>query len=175
MATKHNDPLLVIAKAIIWLILGVIAFAGVIVTICVPGVMFFGAEFVDAAELGELSINMRMLCAALLAGIAALLFLGWRFFRFMLAIVESVGEGDPFVAANADRLTAMAWMMLAINVAAIPLAALGAYIASIAGEDAGSVEMGVDFGGIILILTLFILARVFRMGTEMRDDLDGTV
>jgi hypothetical protein len=93
----------------------------------------------------------------------------------MLAIVRSVGEGDPFIPANADRLTAMGWIMLAINIAAIPLAILGTYIASIAGEDAISVDAGVDFGGIVLVLTLFILARVFRHGTAMRADLEGTV
>jgi hypothetical protein len=30
-------------------------------------------------------------------------------------------------------------------------------------------------GGVILSLTLFVLARVFRKGTDMREDLEGTV
>jgi hypothetical protein len=37
------------------------------------------------------------------------------------------------------------------------------------------VEGGVDFGGIILVLTLFVLARVFKHGAAMREDLEGTV
>jgi len=172
---QPNDPLLIIAKAIIWLILGVLAFAGIIVLICIPGVFIFGAEFVDATEIAPLTVDIRALIALLLAGVAALLYLAWRFFQSMLAIVRSVGEGDPFIPVNADRLTAMGWIMLAINIAAIPLAILGTYIASIAGEDAISVDAGVDFGGIVLVLTLFILARVFRHGTTMRADLEGTV
>ena len=36
-------------------------------------------------------------------------------------------------------------------------------------------EASFDFGGLILILTLFILARVFRHGAAMREDLEGTV
>lgn len=32
-----------------------------------------------------------------------------------------------------------------------------------------------DLGGIILAITLFILARVFRQGAAMRNDLEGTV
>lgn len=49
----------------------------------------------------------------------------------------------------------MGWTMLAINVAAIPIVALGAYIAPLVGESSGSVEAGIDFAGIILVLTLF--------------------
>lgn len=34
---------------------------------------------------------------------------------------------------------------------------------------------GIDASGILLVILLFILARVFRKGTEMREDLEGTV
>jgi hypothetical protein len=178
MTTNPNqsrDPLLTVATALLWIILGVLAFAGAIVTICIPGVLFIGAEFIKAPELNPLTFETRALITALLAGVAGLLYLGWRFFRTMLAIVRSVGEGDPFIPANADRLTAMGWTMLAINIGAIPVAALGAYVTSLAGEGKSSIEGGIDFGGIVLILTLFILARVFRHGAAMREDLEGTV
>ena len=36
-------------------------------------------------------------------------------------------------------------------------------------------DFGFDGGGILLILILFILARVFRHGAAMREDLEGTV
>ena len=173
--TRSKDPLLVIAKGILWFILGVMAFAGIIVAICIPGVIIFGGEFTGAAELGPLPLNTRLLCALLLAGVAGLLYLAWRFFRAMLAIVHSVGEGDPFIPDNADRLTAMAWITLAINVGIMPIAALGDYVATIAGAEDTSVAADVEFGGVILILTLFILARVFRQGAAMRADLEGTV
>lgn len=174
MATVTKDPLLMIAKGIIYFMLGMIAFAGIIVGICSPGVLIFGGEFADAATI-ELTMNARLLLAAFLLAVAGVLFLGFRFFLHLLRIVQSVGEGDPFVPANADRLTAMAWLMLAINVISVPLAGFGVYIASMAGENPGNVDAGVDFGGLLLILTLFILARVFRKGTEMREDLEGTV
>jgi hypothetical protein len=174
-AHQPKDALLTAATALIWVILGVLAFAGVIVAICIPGVIFLGAEFVDAPELNPLTAETKTQICALLAGVAVLLYLGWRFFHSMLAIVRSVGEGDPFIPANADRLTAMGWIMLAINVAAIPLAALGVHLATLLGETEGSVEAGIDFGGIILVLTLFVLARVFRHGAAMRADLEGTV
>src|SRR5690242_8380002 len=37
----------------------------------------------------------------------------------LLAIVETVRAGDPFVAANASRLQVIAWMLLALNVLGI--------------------------------------------------------
>ena len=104
-----------------------------------------------------------------------LLALALQFFRLLLRIVNSVGAGDPFAPENGDRLSAMAWLMLAVNLLALPVAGLAAYIANTAGEDAANVEASFDFGGLILILTLFILARVFRHGAAMREDLEGTV
>jgi len=173
--TRTKDPLLAVATVLIWLILGITAFAGIIVTICIPGVILFGAEFVEPPQLNPLSTETKVLICGLLAGVAALLYLFWRFFRAMQGIVRSVGEGDPFVPVNADRLTQMAWMVLAINIAAIPLAALGLHIARLVGESGGSMKGAFDLGGIILAITLFILARVFRQGAAMRNDLEGTV
>ncbi|WP_439468048.1 DUF2975 domain-containing protein [Blastomonas fulva] len=173
--TRTKDPLLAVATVLIWLILGITAFAGIIVTICIPGVILFGAEFVEAPQLNPLSTETKALICGLLAGVAALLYLFWRFFRAMQGIVRSVGEGDPFVPVNADRLTQMAWMVLAMNIAAIPLAALGLHIARLVGENGGSMQGAFDLGGIILAITLFILARVFRQGAAMRNDLEGTV
>jgi hypothetical protein len=173
--TRTKDPLLAVATVLIWLILGITAFAGIMVTICIPGVILFGAEFVEAPQLNPLSTETKVLICGLLAGVAALLYLFWRFFRAMQGIVRSVGEGDPFVPVNADRLTQMAWMVLAMNIAAIPLAALGLHIARLVGESGGSMKGAFDLGGIILAITLFILARVFRQGAAMRNDLEGTV
>ncbi|WP_370178175.1 DUF2975 domain-containing protein, partial [Alteriqipengyuania sp.] len=93
----------------------------------------------------------------------------------LLRLVNSVHEGDPFAPENGDRLSMMAWLMLAINILALPVAGLGAYIAKTAGEEPGTVDASFDFGGLVLILTLFILARVFRHGSAMREELEGTV
>ena len=40
---------------------------------------------------------------------------------------------------------------------------------------AGQVWLALVLGGILLALVLFILARVFRKGAEMRAELEGTV
>src|SRR5919112_2528954 len=42
----------------------------------------------------------------------------------LLAIVETVRSGDPFVAANASRLQGIAWALLALNLLSIVIGAI---------------------------------------------------
>jgi hypothetical protein len=175
MAQSLSDPLLIAAKVIIYFMLGVLAFAGFFVLLAIPAALIFGADLGASVSVEELPQHAYWLIAALLVGVAAILALAFRFFQHMLAIVRSVEDGDPFVPANADRLSGMAWIALAINLAALPVAGLGVYVAKLAKEAPGTVDASIDFGGIVLILTLFILARVFRHGAAMREDLEGTV
>ncbi|ANU06514.1 DUF2975 domain-containing protein [Paraurantiacibacter namhicola] len=175
MAKLTSDPLLAIAKAIVWFLLGIVAFAGFFVALGAVTMLLYGTGLFPDIQQPDLPRSMGFAAAGLLAAIAGLLYLGWRFFRHMLGIVNSVAEGDPFAPANADRLTGMAWLMLAINVLVLPIAGLGVWMAKTLGEDPGTVDASVDLGGIVLILTLFILARVFRHGTALREDLEGTV
>ena len=52
----------------------------------------------------------------------------------------------------------------------------GAFAAWLAHEfRRAHIEVGVSFSGILMALVLFILARVFREGARMREDLEGTV
>lgn len=110
------------------------------------------------------------LLLVLVAAMAAAAFL-WL--REMRRIVDSVALGDPFVPENADRLQKMGWLTVLIEVTSIPVGGIGAWIASVV-EDATS-DFGISLGGILLAMVLFILARVFREGTRMRAELEGTV
>src|SRR5688572_10264000 len=42
----------------------------------------------------------------------------------LIAIVETVRAGDPFVAANADRLQAVAWTLLTLQLLSIVIGAI---------------------------------------------------
>ncbi|MEL7219331.1 MAG: DUF2975 domain-containing protein, partial [Pseudomonadota bacterium] len=71
-----------------------------------------------------------------------------------------------------------AWLLLAVQLLSIPLAALALTLVEWAGdiEDVQfSIGDGFDLSGILMVIVLFILARVFRHGTRMREDLEGTV
>jgi len=85
--------------------------------------------------------------------------------------------GDPFAPENAGRLSRMGWMVVATYALAIPLGAVAAWVARNIESDEPDLMIDIDAGGggLILVLTLFILARVFRHGAAMREDLEGTV
>ncbi len=91
----------------------------------------------------------------------------------LLAIVETVRAGDPFVAANASRLHAIAWALLALQLLSILIGA----IAKAVSTPAHPVELdaGFSINGWLAVLLTFLLARVFAEGTRMREDLEGTV
>ena len=91
----------------------------------------------------------------------------------LLAIVETVRAGDPFVAANADRLQAIAWALLTLQLLSIVIGAIAKAV-SIPGQPL-HLDAGFSINGWLAVLLTFLLARVFAEGTLMRDDLEGTV
>ncbi len=91
----------------------------------------------------------------------------------LLAIVETVRAGDPFVATNAQRLRAIAWALLTLQLLSLAVAAIGKMISTAAHPV--NFDAGFSINGWLAVLLTFLLARVFAEGTLMRDDLAGTV
>ncbi|MFY9557321.1 MAG: DUF2975 domain-containing protein [Blastocatellia bacterium] len=91
----------------------------------------------------------------------------------LLAIVETVRAGDPFVAANASRLQAIAWVMLALNLLSVVIGAIAKTVSTPANPL--HLDAGFSISGWLAVLLTFLLARVFAEGTLMREDLEGTV
>jgi hypothetical protein len=91
----------------------------------------------------------------------------------LLAIVETVRAGDPFVAANATRLQAIAWTLLSLQLLSITVGAIAKSV-SIPGHPL-HLDAGFSVNGWLAVLLTFLLARVFAEGALMRDDLEGTV
>ena len=86
------------------------------------------------------------------------------------AIVATVRAGDPFVAANARRLTVIAWALLGMQILDLGFGAA----ATLSGVDAVP-DWTFSLTGWLAVLLLFVLARVFEHGTRMRDELEGTI
>jgi hypothetical protein len=91
----------------------------------------------------------------------------------LAAMVETVREGDPFVATNARRLRTIAWALVALQL-------LGFVIGTIAGRISTpahpvDIDAGSSINGWLAVLLTFLLARVFAEGTRMREELEGTV
>src|SRR5436189_775338 len=91
----------------------------------------------------------------------------------LLAIVETVRAGDPFVAANAYRLQAIAWVLLALNLLSIVIGAITRTVSTPAHPL--HINAGFSINGWLAVLLTFLLARVFAEGARMREDLEGTV
>ncbi len=91
----------------------------------------------------------------------------------LLAIVETVRAGDPFVAANASRLQAIAWALLALQLLSLVIAAIAKAVSTPAHPL--HLDAGFSINGWLVVVLTFLLARVFAEGTLMREDLEGTV
>ena len=91
----------------------------------------------------------------------------------LLAIVETVRAGDPFVAANAYRLQAIAWALLALQLLSLVIGAIARTISTPAHPV--HLDAGFSISGWLTVLLTFLLARVFAEGALMREDLEGTV
>jgi hypothetical protein len=174
MTTKPTDPLLAVARILLFLLMGVLAVAAAALLVAAPFALIFREPIVHELALdgmhpeGFWAILALILLAALCAAI------GFLFFRNLYRIVGTVGEGDPFVPVNAKRLSDMGWIVVAIHVVSIPLVAAARFIEDASDKVHTDANLNLTTG-VLMALILFILARVFREGTRMREELEGTV
>ena len=117
----------------------------------------------------RLIMGLRAVAALGLATIP----LNYIVLKRLLAIVGTVREGDPFVAANASRLQTIAWSLLALQLFSIVIGAIGKAVSTPAHPV--HLDAGFSINGWLAVLLTFLLARVFAEGTLMREDLKGTV
>jgi Protein of unknown function (DUF2975) len=88
-------------------------------------------------------------------------------------IVETVRHGDAFIRDNAYRLNAIAWLVLALQLVSIAIAAIGKLLST--PKYPLEFDAGFSPTSWLCVLLLFVLARVFAEGTLMREDLEGTI
>lgn len=90
----------------------------------------------------------------------------------LAALVRSARDTNALTDENAQRLTTIAWCLLVINLIDLPYGYLATWASKVSGEYFG---WSPSFTAWLAALMLFILARVFRHGAQMRADLEGTV
>ena len=120
-------------------------------------------------EAERLVMGLRAIAVIGLAAIP----LNYVALKRLLAIVETVRAGDPFVAANAHRLQAIAWLLLALQLLSLVIGAIAKSVSTPAHPL--NLDAGFSITGWLAVLLTFLLARVFAAGTLMREDLEGTV
>ena len=91
----------------------------------------------------------------------------------LLAIVETVRAGDPFITDNARRLQTIAGTLLGVQLLHLMVGVLAARLES--GVQQLDFDWSFSITPWIAVLLLFVLARVFEHGARMRADLEGTV
>jgi len=161
-----NDPLLSGTKVLLRIAYRLIFALAVVVTIVGPLGLLFGhvsPEFADMTPERHRSVAIFLLSSG-----PVLALYGW-FLRSLWQIIDTIAAGSPFLAVNADRLTRMAWLALAIKLVGVAEALI------MLGHSARPTLFQHGSGSLFMALTLFILARVFRQGAAMREDLEGTV
>lgn len=123
---------------------------------------------IEDASPGQSALDV----ARSLGPIALVLALLW----LLRALVLSVRDGDPFVAANVRRLRIIGFL-LAVGVPVIGYVTHlldGALAASSSvGELGGSYTLSGN--GPLAGLGVFVLAEVFAHGVRLREDVEGTV
>ena len=120
-------------------------------------------------EAARLVIALRVIAVLGLAAIP----LNYAVLKRLLAIVDTVRAGDPFVAANAHRLQTIAWVLLALQLLSMVIGAIAKAVSTPAHPL--HLNAGFSINGWLAVLLTFLLARVFAEGTLMREDLEGTV
>jgi hypothetical protein len=119
-------------------------------------------------EVARLVMGLRAIAVLGLAAIP----LNHAVLKRLVAMVETVRAGEPFVAANASRLQAIARVLLALNVLSIVIGAIAKTVSTPAHPL--HIDAGFSINGWLAVLLTFVLARVFAQGALMREDVEGT-
>lgn len=99
--------------------------------------------------------------------------INYAILKRLLAMVETVRAGDPFVGANAVHLQQIAWALMALQLLSLIVGGIVKRIST--PEHPIHISAGFSINGWLAVLLTFLLARVFAEGAFMREDLAGTV
>lgn len=172
---EQSDTPLALSRTVLRLlvklniILGILIFALFVSTLFARSYVMHALGVIPSSDSGRLIFGMRgiMVIGVLAAPVLHLIF------TRLLAIVETVKAGDPFVIMNAARLQTIAWAIVGLELMHVGVVMLANGVV----VEGQKVDIGGKFSITpwLTILLLFVLARVFDQGARMRDDLAGTV
>ena len=107
MSTLTRDPLLAIAKGLLWFLMASMVVGIAACFVAVPLLLFFRNDIsVEMAKEMPLVLpQFFWVVSGILVVAAMLCAVLFRIFQLLKRIVSTVGEGDPFLPENAVRLT----------------------------------------------------------------------
>jgi hypothetical protein len=151
------------------LLVGAFIIALLIVSLVAKSTVIRGFRLAPILSDSMLFIGLLLIMVIGICGVLVVHFVLKR----LLMIVETVSTGNPFVVANAVRLQAIAWALLALELMHYAVGAIAASLSSAAVPL--NIGWGFSLTRWLTVLLLFVLARVFEEGARMREELEGTV
>lgn len=150
------------------------AYGGAILALLITSIVerewFFRAIGVKAgADADAIALGMQMMAVLGIATIPINLAIIDR----LIAMVDTVRSGDPFVIANAQRLKQIAWLVVGLQVIHLAIGVIIRFITTV-GQHL-DMDWSFSLTPWIAVLLIFVLANVFEHGARMRADLEGTV
>ncbi len=185
IATKgEEDLVLKSARLLLGFFRFAVIFASVVLVLSLPAMAIFGQHIL--ADVGEQFVNppsasVLWVSAGFVMVLLLIMLLCYFTIDRLRKVLASVREGDPFNRTNGLRLRGMGIAIFVIQILSALLGALIGVIISLLGEMKEgeqmvvSGEFGLSLSGILLVLLLIVLARVFDRGADMRDELEGTI
>ncbi|CAA9521940.1 MAG: hypothetical protein AVDCRST_MAG23-253 [uncultured Sphingosinicella sp.] len=156
---------LVVLNLLLGVLILALLIAGLIAESAVMGAL--GVRRHDGSE--AMILGMRLIMGIGIASVP----LAHVVLTRLLAIVDTVRAGTPFVAGNGARLQTIAWALLGLELLHLAVGAVAAGASSKA--QALDMDWNLSVAGWLAVVLLFVLARVFDEGARMREDLEGTV
>ncbi len=180
MTEQHTAPprdwLLSSARWLVTLIIALVCVIGIFLAFAAIAVPLahdrLSAELLERTG-SALTWNEIMAAELFFAFVLTMGALAFFWLRHLRRIIDSVGPGEAFTTTNAERLAKMGWLTVGIEALSIPGGAAAYFLTQ--HFKRSDIDMTISLEGILMALVLFILARVFREGANMRAELEGTV
>ena len=174
MSRLRTDPLLTAARLLLYGLGGLFLFAFVMLIIGI-GAMLTIERATLISEIARVGAPASLFWLLLLAVFLIIIMFAalLKFIQLLLRIIATVDAGDPFIPDNVRHLEHLGWLTVAVQIIIIALNGIS-WVVERYKPDVG---LGGDYSlsGWLLVLVLFILARVFRHGTNLRAEVEGTV
>ena len=128
----------------------------------------------DLKELKDISLGLVFVAGAVACASGVFLLALLSLVLLMTARIVKTAETDPFVEGNARRLMQIGWLLLAMQAVGLTAGMVMEMFPKPINEH---VQAGFDFEPVALLgaLLIFVLAQIFKRGTQMRDELESTV
>jgi Protein of unknown function (DUF2975) len=173
MIPTTQDPVLRFTAALVsclkW-INWIAAAIGIIGVIIGAGTLLTGYAINDSIE------TWAFMALSALVAVGCLLF--GTFFKRLREVIDSIGLGSPLTFANTQKLRSMAMLLAGVMIIDIILNFTSPYWMPTTQQDSFDIyaDAVTSFLGTLLpVLLLVIVARIFHIGTQMREELEGTV